>query len=66
MTEQKTTPRLRQNVTKKEWRFLLHFTDDRTEEISVMASTFPAAVLSLPRFADVGKYKYTLLKGKVG
>ena len=56
-------PKLVQNVVKKEWRFALQFTDGRTEEMTVMASTFSAAVLGLPRFSDVGKYKYTVLKG---
>ena len=64
MTEQKTTPRLRQNVVKKPWRFILHFTDGRTEEMTIEASTFSAAVLSLPRFADVGKFKYTIVGAK--
>lgn len=54
------------NVVKKPWRFLLHFPDGRTEDLTVEASSFSAAVLALPRFADVGKYKYTLVKGKAG
>ena len=57
-------PRLIQNVLKKSWTFALHFADGRTEEQTVQAESFSAAVLSLPRFAEVGKYKYTLLKGK--
>ena len=44
--------------------FALQFTDGRTEEVEVQAGSFPAAVLSLPRFSDVGKYKYELVKGK--
>ena len=59
-------PKLMQNVVKKPWHFLLHFADGRTEEKTVEASSFSAAVLALPRFADVGKYRYTLVKGKAG
>ena len=53
---------LRQNVIKKPWHFILHFEDGRTEEMTVQATSFSAAVLSLPRFADVGRFKYTLVK----
>ena len=54
--------RLIQNVAKKPWHFILHFEDGRTEDITIQSSCFSAAVLALPRFADVGKYKYTLTK----
>lgn len=53
---------LKTNIVKKPWHFVLHFTDGRTEEITVEARDFSAAIFSLPRFADVGKYKYTLVK----
>lgn len=52
------------NVVKKPWHFLLHFTDGRTEEITVEASCFSAAIFSLPRFCEVGKFKYELLNRK--
>lgn len=54
------------NVVKKPWVFALQFEDGRTEEVEVQAESFSAAVLSLPRFAEVGRYKYTVLHGKVG
>lgn len=47
--------------TKKQFRFLLNFDDGRTEEVAVTAGSFSAAVIGLPRFAEVGKYKYKLL-----
>ena len=56
--------KLRTNAVKQPWVFLLHFEDGRTEEMTVNAETFSAAIFSLPRFADVGKFKYTLLHGK--
>lgn len=56
-------PKLVTNVVKKTYRFSLLFEDGRTEEVEIPAECFSAAVLSLPRFKDVGKYKYTLLKG---
>lgn len=59
-------PRLIQNVVKNEWVFSLHFSDGRNEKVTVNASCFSAAVLSLPRFSDVGKYRYTLLKNGGG
>ena len=59
-------PRLKTNTIKYPYVFRLMFTDGRTEEIEVQADSFSAAVLSLPRFAEVGKYKYTLVKGKAG
>ena len=55
-------PRLRTNVIKKPWRFLLHFSDGRTEEITVQAESYHNALYALPRFADVGPYKYDFLK----
>lgn len=51
---------------KPTWNFLLSFEDGKSENVTVEARDFSAAVLSLPRFADVGKYKYTLVKGKAG
>lgn len=57
-------PKLIKNVIPKRWRFALHFADGRTEEISVEAESFSAAILSLPRFSETGKYKYTLIGGK--
>jgi len=55
---------IRKNVVMKPWRFALHFADGRTEETTVQARDFPSAILSLPRFCEVGKYNYTLLKGR--
>lgn len=52
------------NVVKKTYAFSLLFEDGRTEEVEVLAESFSAAVLSLPRFKDVGKFKYTLVSGK--
>ncbi len=53
---------IRKNVVTKPWRFLLHFSDGRTEEITVQAESYHNALYALPRFADVGKYKYEFLK----
>lgn len=47
------------NVVKKPFKFTLTFEDGRTQDITVEAESFSAAVLSLPRFSDVGKYSYT-------
>lgn len=49
---------------KKTWHFSLSFEDGRAEERTVLARDFPSAILSLPRFAEVGKYKYKLLSTK--
>lgn len=57
---------LKTNTIKHPFVFRLMFADGRTEEVEVSADSFSAAVLSLPRFAEVGKYKYTLVKGKAG
>lgn len=56
--------KLKTNVVKHPFVFVLHFEDGRTEQIEVQSESFSAAVLSLPRFADVGKFKYELIKGK--
>ncbi len=56
-------PKLVKNVVRKPWRFRLHFEDGHTEEITVQAESYHVAVYSLPRFAEVGKYKYEYLKG---
>lgn len=61
-----TRGKLKMNAVKTPFVFALHFTDGRTEEVEVAAESFSAAVLALPRFADVGKYRYTLVKGKAG
>ena len=50
------------DVVKYPWTFRLHYSDGRTEEKTVHASCFSAAIFSLPRFADVGKYQYEILK----
>ena len=55
-------PKLIKNVIPKRWRFALHFTDGREEEVTVEAESYHVAVYSLPRFADVGPYKYDFLK----
>lgn len=54
--------KLRTNVIKKKWTFALTFTDGRMEEVEVEAESYSAAILSLPRFADVGRYKYEPIK----
>lgn len=59
-------PKLRTNTVKHPFVFNLLFADGRTEEIEVQTDSFSAAVLALPCFAEVGKYKYTLVKGKAG
>ena len=58
--------KLKTNAVKTPFVFSLHFPDGRTEEVEVQAESFSAAVLALPRFSEVGKYKYTLVKGKAG
>lgn len=54
--------KLIKNVVTKPFRFILHFPDGRDEEITVDAESYHSAVYGLPRFADVGPYKYELLK----
>jgi hypothetical protein len=49
---------------KPTWHFVLSFEDGRTEEITVEARDFPSAIFTLPRFADVGKFKYKLLNSR--
>lgn len=46
------------------WHFLLSFDDGRTENVTVEARDFSSAIFSLPRFADVGKFKYKLLNSR--
>lgn len=46
---------------KPTWHFLLSFEDGKAEDVTVEARDFSAAILSLPRFADAGKYKYKLV-----
>ena len=46
---------------KPTWHFVLSFEDGRTEDVAVEARDFPSAIFSLPRFADVGKFKYKLV-----
>lgn len=51
------------NTIKKPFTFVLHFKDGKPDEtVTITADSFNAAVLGLPRFADVGKYKYELKK----
>jgi hypothetical protein len=56
-------PKLIKNVIPKRWRFALHFTDGRTEEVTVEAESYHVAIYALPRFADVGRYRYEPLRG---
>lgn len=56
--------KLKTNTVKLPYVFALVFADGRTEQVEVQADSFSAAVLALPRFAEVGKYKYELLKGR--
>lgn len=55
-------PRLIKNVVTKPFHFTLYFTDGRSEEVTVNAESFHAAVFGLPRFAEVGRYRYELKK----
>lgn len=50
--------KLIKNVVKKPFRFLLTFLDGRTEEVTVEAESYHNAIYALPRFSEVGKYKY--------
>lgn len=52
-------PRLRTNVIKKPYVFLVTYRDGREEEITVDAESYHVAVYSLPS----GKKGYKLLKG---
>ena len=54
--------KLIKNVVKKPFRFLLTFADGRTEEVTVEAESYNSAIFALPRFAEVGRYKYEHLK----
>ena len=54
--------KLIKNVVTKSFHFILHFPDGRDEEITIDAESYQSAVYGLPRFADVGPYKYELLK----
>lgn len=56
-------PKLIQNAVKKTYTFHLHFPDGREDEIDVEAESFHAAVLGLPKFDEVGRYRYEL-KGR--
>ena len=53
-------PRLRTNVVKKKWDFLVTYRDGREEEVTVEAESYHSAVYSLPS----GKKGYKLLKGQ--
>lgn len=55
-------PRINKNAIQKRFKFLLHFDDGRTEEITVQSETYHGAIYSLPRFADVGRYRYEYIK----
>ena len=55
-------PRINKNAIQKKFKFLLHFDDGRTEEITVQSETYHGAIYSLPRFADVGRYRYEYIK----
>lgn len=57
-------PRIKKTENGILWRFLLHFTDGRTEEVTVHAREFHEAIFGLPRFSDVGKFKYELVSKK--
>ena len=54
---------MKTNSEKKKptWHFLLSFENGKSEDVTVEARDFSAAILSLPRFADAGKYKYKLV-----
>lgn len=53
--------KLKGNAKNTSFVFSLQFEDGRTEEVTVAAGSFSAAVIGLPRFCEVGKYKYKLL-----
>lgn len=55
-------PKLVTNTVKKPFTFILTFSDGRTDEVTVMADSYHSAVYGLPRFAEVGRYKYTRKK----
>lgn len=50
------------NVVKKKYPFALTFEDGHKERIEIEAESYRAAAMLLPRFADVGKYRYKLEK----
>ena len=50
------------NVVKKKYHFSLAFEDGHKERIEIEAESYRCAAMQLPRFADVGKYRYKLVK----
>lgn len=54
--------KLIQNVVVKPYIFVLTFEDGRKERIEIEAESYRAAAMRLPRFAEVGKYRYKLVK----
>lgn len=57
-TAARKKPTFRKAVVTKPYRFILHFADGRDEEVTVHAESYHAAIFGLPRFAEVGRYKY--------
>lgn len=55
------------NTVKKKFTFRLTYADDGAVQIiTLKADSYHAAVFGLPRFADVGKYKYELVSEESG
>ena len=55
-------PKLVTNTVKKPFYFILTFTDGRTDEVTIMADSYHSAVFGLPKFSEVGRYKYSYKK----
>lgn len=53
-------PRILKNAIQKRWTFTLTFADGRTQDVEVVSESYHSAVYGLPRFDEVGKYKYKL------
>ena len=49
--------KLKTNVVKKQWHFEVTYSDGRTEQVTVEAESYNAAIFGLPVFGPKGKYK---------
>lgn len=54
--------KLIRNVVVKPYTFSLTFEDGRKQKIEIEAESYRAAAMRLPRFAEVGRYRYKLEK----
>lgn len=52
--------KLVKNVVKKPFVFVLHFEDGRTKKVTILAESFSAAELLIPRELGVTGYECTL------